>query len=407
MAVRERTWKNKGSISKKYVVDYRDRDLATGKVTRRWETFELKRDAIARDAEIKENIRKGTHIAPGASETIQEAAEKFLNRCETRSQADKLERSTFHGYKAELNHVLPIVGHIKLVHFTPAWVRTLEHKLHQTTSPVTRKPLSHVAVARCLRTLGQVFKDARERGLVTSNPCSDIVRDRLSAEEKRSGRDKGELLEIGVHIPSLQEIRRIIENATEARWKILLMTAAFTGMRASELRALRWINVDLKENKIKVRERADRYGVVSSPKSRTSRRTIPIPHYLAHALKEWKLQTPGELVFPAERAEILSLQIIIVCGLIPACRAAGVVTKDGSAKYTGLHTFRHFYASFCLGVEKDGGLGLPPKTVQTRLGHSTIAMTMDRYGHLLPEGDNSAMNAAVDKLFALKPVVVA
>jgi hypothetical protein len=58
------------------------------------------------------------------------------------------------------------------------------------------------------------------------------------------------------------------------------------------------------------------------------------------------------------------------------------------AKYTGLHALRHFYASWCINRKKDGGLELPPKMVQERLGHANIATTMDTYGHLFPSGDD-------------------
>ena len=60
------------------------------------------------------------------------------------------------------------------------------------------------------------------------------------------------------------------------------------------------------------------------------------------------------------------------------------------AKYTGLHALRHFYASWCINRRADGGLELPAKVVQERLGHSSIMMTMDVYGHLFPRGDDSA-----------------
>jgi integrase len=68
---------------------------------------------------------------------------------------------------------------------------------------------------------------------------------------------------------------------------------------------------------------------------------------------------------------------------------AGVTVK-GRAKYTGLHALRHFYASWCINRRVDGGLELPPKVVQERLGHSSIMMTMDVYGHLFPRGDDAA-----------------
>ena len=60
------------------------------------------------------------------------------------------------------------------------------------------------------------------------------------------------------------------------------------------------------------------------------------------------------------------------------------------AKYTGMHALRHFYASWLINRVADGGLGLPPKLVQERLGHSSITMTYDTYGHLFPRGDDAA-----------------
>ena len=166
--------------------------------------------------------------------SIRDAAETFLDRCE---DGCKQQAGAHHADELQggIRSVLPIVGHIKLAHFTAQLVRNLEDSLHKKTSPITRKPFSHVMVARCLRTLGAVFADAQERGVATSNPCREIARKRLAAEEKRSGRDKGRLLEIGKDIPSLDETRWIIE-AADPDWKVLLMTAAFTGMRSSELR---------------------------------------------------------------------------------------------------------------------------------------------------------------------------
>jgi integrase len=70
---------------------------------------------------------------------------------------------------------------------------------------------------------------------------------------------------------------------------------------------------------------------------------------------------------------------------------------DGKAKYTGLHALRHFYASWCINSKDDGGLGLSAKVAQARLGHSTIAMTLDTYGHLFPRGDDGSELAAAEK----------
>ena len=67
------------------------------------------------------------------------------------------------------------------------------------------------------------------------------------------------------------------------------------------------------------------------------------------------------------------------------------------AKYAGLHALRHFYASLCINRRVDGGLELPPKVVQERLGHSSIVMTMDRYGHLFPSDDHASELEAAER----------
>jgi integrase len=81
--------------------------------------------------------------------------------------------------------------------------------------------------------------------------------------------------------------------------------------------------------------------------------------------------------------------------------AGGIVVDEQgepvhAAKYTGLHALRHFFASWCINRKADGGLELPAKVVQERLGHSTIVMTLDRYGHLFPRGDDTPELAAAE-----------
>jgi integrase len=64
-----------------------------------------------------------------------------------------------------------------------------------------------------------------------------------------------------------------------------------------------------------------------------------------------------------------------------------------------MHALRHFFASWCINRKEDGGLGLTPKIVQERMGHSTIALTMDRYSHLFPKADDSDELAAAEEAF--------
>jgi integrase len=80
-----------------------------------------------------------------------------------------------------------------------------------------------------------------------------------------------------------------------------------------------------------------------------------------------------------------------------------VLTKDKkpvmAPKYTGLHALRHFYCSWCAARKEDGGLGLPLKTVQVRMGHGDLSMTGNRYGHLWPAADDAGELAAAERVF--------
>jgi integrase len=204
------------------------------------------------------------------------------------------------------------------------------------------------------------------------------------------------------------EIKAILTQLN-GRWRALLITAIFTGLRASELRGLRWQDIDLKAGEIHVRQRADRFNEIGKPKSAAGERVVPFGKFVANTLKEWKLACPksdGDLAFPNGKGNVESLGNIINRGLIPVQVAAGITLpvlntkgkpqKDAKgkpvmkAKYTGLHALRHFYASWLINRKEEGGLGLPPKVVQERLGHSSITMTYDRYGHLFPRGDDAA-----------------
>ncbi len=143
---------------------------------------------------------------------------------------------------------------------------------------------------------------------------------------------------------------------------------------------------------IHVRQRADRFNKMGAPKTEAGTRTIPVGPFVMNTLKGWKLQCgPSEhgLVFPTAEGNIWKYPNIRRRALIPLMERAGVVDKHGGAKYTGLHALRHFFASWCINRKEDGGIGLPPKVVQELLGHSSITMTMDVYGHLFPRGDDA------------------
>jgi integrase len=261
-----------------------------------------------------------------------------------------------------------------------------------------RKSRSPAMVRKAITSLGAILAEAQERGLVAQNVVRGL-RVRRRGKDARADKRSGKL-KIGIDIPSPDEIRAFIARLV-SRWRPLLLTAIFTGLRSSELRGLRWSDVDLKRGEVHVRQRADCYRTMGRLKSETAERTVPLPPMVTNTLREHCIACPKgaqNLVFPNGKGNVESHANIVNRALIPAMLAAGIATA-GKAKYTGLHSLRHFYASWCINRRVDGGLELPLKVVQARLGHASIQMTADRYGHLFPRGDDGAELAAAEKAF--------
>jgi integrase len=385
MSVRKRTWKNaKGEPQEAWIVDYVDQ-----KGERHIKTFPRKKEADAYHATVRVEVRQGTHTPDSASLTVEEAGDYWIKTAE----ANGLERSTITDYRNTLRlHIAPYIGRVKLSQLSAPAVRDFEDKLREAG-------LSTAMVRRTRSALSMLLADSHERGFVNRNVARELRRGR---ERKAERRQKGKL-KVGIDIPTPDELRAIIAHL-RGRWRPLLLTAIFCGLRASELRGLRWQDIDFGAKELHVRQRADRYHKIGRPKSEAGERTVPVPPPVLNALREWKLACPKgtlDLAFPNCRGNIESYGNIIARGFLPLQIAAGI-TIDGKAKYSGLHALRHFFASWCINRRQDGGLELPPKVVQERMGHASITMTMDVYGHLFPRTDDGTeLATAAAHLFAV------
>lgn len=398
MSVRKRTWTTgKGVEKTAWVVDYVD---TKGK--RRLKTFAKKKDADAFAATASVEVREGIHVADRETVAIKEAGDLWLKSC----GAAGLERSTLDQYESHLRlHIEPMIGTTKLSKITVPAVRAFQEQLRE-------EGRSAAMIKRVTVSLGSILSDAQERGLVVRNAVHEMSKRRkggTKAEKRQKAR-----LRYGVDIPTTAEVRAVLE-AAEGRYRPFLITAIFTGMRASELRGLTWADVDLEKAQVHVRQRADKYHVIGMPKSDAGQRTIPLTPMVVNTLREWKLACPKgdlNLVFPNGEGNVEWHQNIIKRGLWPSLIKAGVTVptdkndEEGkpmmAAKYTGLHALRHWFASWCINSKADGGLELSPKAVQARMGHSSIQVTFDTYGHLFPATDEAqALADAESRLLAV------
>src|SRR5271166_2898704 len=326
MSVRKRAWTTSKGVEKEaWVVDYVDQ---AGK--RRLKTFTKKKAADSFAATDNVEIRAGIHTPDSASKTIAEAGRLWI---ETGEQAG-LERATLEAYRQHLRlHIQPYLGNVKLSQLSAPMVREFEDALTRGDMPegAAPQPRSRAMVRKVRVSLSSLLSDAQERGHVSRNVVRDLRKARRRGAERQAERRQKGKLKIGVDIPTREEIKAIV-GAAEGRWRPLLLTAIFTGLRASELRGLRWADVDLDKRELHVHQRADRFNKFGKPKSEAGERTVPLTPILLNTLREWKLNSPKSasgLVFPTGRGNVESHSNIVKRGLAPIEVAAGVVDSKG------------------------------------------------------------------------------
>jgi integrase len=346
-----------------WIADYFDQHRR-----RHIKTFATRKAANTWLVETQGEVARGVHTPERASVNVYEAAQLWLERGRT----EGLEKGTMRGYAALVRlHIAPSdgpgIGAIKLAQLsTPMLEAWRDRLLARVSRRLARKILG---------TLKSILSEAMRRGLVAQNAALPV-----KVDAKKRGQKK---LEVGHDIPGKREIQRILAALGDPRWarhRPLLVTAIFTGMRASELRGLPWSAVDLGRKVITVRQRADEWGTIGMPKSAAGQRDIPMSPTVLNTLREWKLACPPgplDLVFPNTLGKVQPLSNIAHRVWRPLQRQAGLVDA-GDEPLFNFHALRHFAAS--LWIE----LGFSPKRLQALLGHSSVQMTFDRYGHLFP-----------------------
>jgi hypothetical protein len=250
--VRKRTWSTKTGTKTGYIADCfaPDKD---GNLKRHIKTFKTRREARVWLAQAVVEIKQGIHTPPSTSITVREAGAAWI----AKAAADGLERSTVRQYEQHLAHLLPLIGPTKLSALTPAGVMNLR-------SHLISDGRSQVMADRLISSLGSILSEAMSLGQVSRNAARDATRNdrRRSRVEKRHKRRP----EVGVDIPTKDEINRLIQHAGTLR--ALLVTAIFSGLRASELRGLPWDAVDFDRGTVTVKQRADekyRAWIVQQP----------------------------------------------------------------------------------------------------------------------------------------------
>jgi integrase len=327
-------------------------------------TFSTLAEAKAWRAEALVALRRGTMRARTAV-TLRQAWEAWLAGAREGSvrnrSGDAYKPSVLRGYEASMRlRVLPELGGARLSDVTRVSVqdladRMLAHGLDPSTIRNTLMPLR------------AIFRRALARGEVALNPVA------------------------GVELPSVRGRRDRIASPAEATALVAALpeddravwaTAFYAGLRLGELWALRDEDVDLDAGVIRVERSWDRREGVIEPKSRAGRRAVPIVAVLRSHLAARKLRRgDSSMLFLGNGSRPFDRDALV--------GRAKKAWETAGLDPIGLHEARHTFASILIAA------GVNAKALSTYLGHSSIQITLDRYGHLMPGNEDEAV-ALVD-----------
>ena len=362
---------------------------------RRYKQFSHKKRADAYLLKVQGEVQSGVHIADADSISVAEAAENWLKW----ARFEELEPTTIDSYDQHARlHIVPFLGDRKLGSLTKPDVETFRDTLMESGR-------SRDMAKRVVRSLFAIIKEAERLGHANRNVAQG-VRVRQSRRSQRRP-----------IIPTKAELARLVSATDNTRPgdKAMLMVLIFAGLRASELRALQWRHVDLKAKTITIDQRADRKNIVGPPKSASGYREIDIPDQLVAELRRWHIQcrpSKQNYIFPSEAGTPQFHANIVTRFLHPIQIAAGttrhkvvkgkpVFDENGEPAIEGiytLHCFRHAAASLWIDQRTEA------KQIQEWMGHHSIVVTFDTYGHLFPGDDdrNQKLTQAAGRLLSLR-----
>ena len=335
--------------------------------------------------------RDGGVLLPSNNPTLREYLIAWLKE----SVSVSVDPKTLEGYEVACRlHILPDLGNVRLRNLTARQIQALyAKKMREGYSVRTRRNI-HATLKRAL-------KQAVGWGELAANPADAVDPPKARSADEEDSPPKG---------LTDKEVRRLFAAAEQAgdRFRNLYVVAARTGFRQGELLALRWRDLNLEADPPSV---SLKWSLAQKPgggfyftptKRKRQRRTVAILSEAADALsrqrrlQEAEREDAGErweedgLVFPSTLGTPMSARNLYRRHFKPLVRASGLPDID-------FHGLRHTFASVMLYE-----WGASPRVVQEAMGHASIKITLDTYGHLLPNTVGDEIGR-IEKMLADKP----
>jgi integrase len=306
-------------------------------------------------------IQRGDSVDPNRGRVpIQSVADDWL------LSLVHLKPKTFVDYESALRrHVLPQLG-------ATAVGRVDQRRVRRFIAELLDAGVSPARVRKAVGILRQVLDLAVEDGLIRANPCEGLKLPRMNQQE--------------MYFLTAEQVATLAA-AMPVSYDLLVMFAAYTGLRAGEIAALRARHIDLDHGRVMVVTAISEVRgalVEQDPKSYSSKRAVSLPGFLVDALAAHLGDAgPATPVFTAPDGGPLWHGNFYNRIFKPTIQKS----MPAELRRARFHDVRHTHAALLIAQ------GAHPKAIQYRLGHSSITVTLDRYGHLFPALDDALTDA--------------
>lgn len=305
----------------------------------------------------------------------------------------KLKQSTYVSYRSYVEkRIIPIMGHIKLLDLNVDILQRFLNDQYEHGNLKNNGPLSAKTVRNLYLCMHTAMEQAAKNELVMKNYLNGVVLPRVEEVEMR--------------VLSKQEYVALMKVTQESqeRYALGVLLSLKTGMRIGEICGLRWKDIDVYDRVIHIRQTLQRQEklertedgpkteiIIGPPKSKKSRRTIPLPESLIPYLKAQKKAQKEDALKAEDAYQNFGYVLMNEQGCYIEPRTLQdtfqKLRKEAEIDAANFHSLRHTFATRAIENHMD------VKTLSELLGHEDVSTTMNRYAHSLDEQKRRAMQS--------------
>ncbi|KGE20652.1 site-specific integrase [Paenibacillus wynnii] len=332
--------------------------------------FKTQKEAVAAEAERRNSLNKGTYFEPTKTLFKDYIADWLKNRRSISEETVELYENNLRLY------INPVLGHIPLSKINAQHVEDFLTSMEE-------KGLGEWSIKRAFSILNAALNSAVTKDLILKNPASKVEKPKVTRKS------------MAVWEPDFT-FEFLEKTKGKSRYWISIYLAIMTGMRQGEILGLRWSDIDFENKSLHIQQTVTkRRRIKDGAKTASSIRSVALSTDTVEKLKEHRKMILQDRLFVGQDYQNYDLVVCTATGGPATTRSVYRAWERFLVKYEAphitFHDLRHTHVAMMIKQ------GVHMKVISERLGHSSISVTMDIYGHLLPNMQSDAAEL-MDKL---------